>query len=368
MNRERWNQDYPQMPESFHDTVLKEVLRHTQVSIPKKKHRSPKTYLLTGIAAVFVLGATAIGVEPVHKFVFQEWLGLSDREGIGEAILPSPSLSIAVQSPGEKPDYMDDAQWESYPDLPAQWTETPVLSIQELLFDGQKLVIYGAVPSGYQAEVTTLSINGKEYGPAENQTAGAADEHGASAHIITLNFQEPLSAPFRVEMPVRIYGKQGRTHIRYKNQDLSFTVDTPSEAISLPDQSFSLKECTVEVTNLSLSLTTLTGTLSISMDDAQKEAYQNSSQKILPNTAVIRGENQEIWEGQNPSVPDSRISYTESEIPLAFSFHVRVPEDGQSSVMLNLVTPREISPDGKIDLYSEANLYGDPMKLSLIPN
>ena len=36
--------------------------------------------------------------------------------------------------------------------------------------------------------------------------------------------------------------------------------------------------------------------------------------------------------------------------------------------MLNLVTPREISPDGKIDLYSEANLYGEPMKLSLIPN
>ena len=42
MNRERWNRDYPQMPESFHDTVLKEVLRHTQVSTPKKKHRSPE--------------------------------------------------------------------------------------------------------------------------------------------------------------------------------------------------------------------------------------------------------------------------------------------------------------------------------------
>lgn len=368
MNRERWNQDYPQMPESFHDTVLKEVLRHTQVSTPKTKHRSPKNYLLIGIAAIFVLGATVIGVEPVHTFVFQEWLGLSDREGIGEAILPSSSLSIAVQSPGEKPDYMDDVQWESYPDLPTQWMDTPVLSIQNLLFDGQKLIIYGAVPSGYQVEVTTLSINGEEYGPAENQIVGTADEHGATAHIITLNFQDPLSAPCKVEMPVRIYGKQGRTHIRYKNQDLSFTVDTPSEAVSLPDQSFSLKECTVEVTNLSLSLTTLTGTLSISMDDSQKEAYQSSSQKILPNTAVIRGKDQEIWAGQNPSVPDSGISYTESDFPLSFSFHVDVPEDGQSYVMLNLVTPREISPDGKIDVFSKANLYGEPMKLSLLPN
>ena len=90
MDKSKWENEYPKMPEVFHlamaDTVRKNIEEIPENTLQVKAHRKPakKKILILSLAAVFLFGTlTAIAKEKEEKFNLAKYLEISDHELVG---------------------------------------------------------------------------------------------------------------------------------------------------------------------------------------------------------------------------------------------------------------------------------------------
>ena len=356
MNRERWRMEYPKMPESYHKAVEDAVRKAEGEKVRKRVHW--KRGVVVALAAAMLLGMTGVAVE---VFDLRNWLGLSQREEAEPAL--QDGIQVTVAEVGEKGSHMDQEFWDSMLDLP---DSSPLLTIPEIMYDGQVLVIYGkATENGKQYELNTdrIYIDGEPL-PASTDMV---DEENYTFTVETIK-----DGPFEVRLPLSVYGKTGNlsegipsnelseflgTIVRYKNQDLTFTVEATAQSHEI-SQSIAAEEYTAEV-NAQLSVTTLQGSVTILMDEEQKRVYQEGDRVLVG--VLVRGADGEWWP-ENGAYPGPA---TDEEGNPVFYFHVSVPEDGQTEVELQLFTYEKSQEGEKIDVYNEKGFYGEGIPVSL---
>lgn len=363
MNRERWRMEYPKMPESYHRAVEDAVRKAEGEKARRRVHW--KRGVVVALAAAMLLGMTGVAVD---VFDLRNWLGLSRREEAEPAL--QDGIQVTVAEVGEKGSHMDQEFWDSMLDLP---DSSQLLTIPEIMYDGQVLVIYGkATENGkqYKLNADRIYIDGE---PLPAYTDMVDEEN------YTFTVEAIKDGPFEVRLPLSVYEKDkypdivvmndsneviwdgsaenAKSGVRYKNQDLTFTVETTAQSHEI-SQSIAAEEYTAEV-NAQLSVTTLQGSVTILMDEEQKRVYQEGD-RVLAGV-LVRGTDGEWWaESRGYSGPE----IDEDGNPV-FYFRVSVPEDGQTEVELQLFSYEKSRAGEKIDMYNEEGFYGEGIPVSL---
>lgn len=284
-----WEKDYPQMPSSFHTTLLEAVQKGMSESPSRKnislENTAPKLqkksvvkrgFLL--LAAALACTATALAASDFRLFDLFN-LGKDTREA-GSLIQTDPSLTAETEG---------------------AWSE-PLLSIKESLFDGQILYLYASFAGTgqkYTLGIDRILINGKDsvpvtFGPDQTLENGCG--YVLRADLESIN----VTPPFTVTLPLSVYEKtegqdialtenpsQGLSRPRqYENQEITYTVEVSGKVLTPADRSFAGSDYTLTVSNLSATSTRISFSCLYEMTPSQREAYENQD-SVLTIPAVF---------------------------------------------------------------------------------
>lgn len=354
MDKKRWEEEYPSMPEAFHLAVKEAVennLRKPKKHSPVKRNSMKKGLFLIA-AAVLTLGAFAVTAHREPKsFNFVEYLQaerIENREDIFQQ-----NIQVIVE---EEPFFPKGAE-EMASQREKLTDKAPLLEIRELMYDGMRLVLYG-VPtekgSKYELNADSLLINGKSGHPAETwHYTEKGDYYIITADQSTLE----MKPPFEVMLPLAVYGD----HTRYENQDLIFTVNTRAKIEYLEDQEFKFRDYTVEVTELRKSPLSLKGKVSVEMTEEQKQSYEAGEKKIC---GLLFKSGDEVLEFLNVTEEEQMQSdYNAGN--MQWYFHRRFPENQNKKTVLYLMAQDKALLGEKFDITSMENCYGEGMELSI---
>lgn len=374
MDKRMWEQEYPKMPEAFHQAVEWAVEAEVQGApeadgFAGRKRRSVWRVLVPAAILAAALAAGAVLAKEPSKKIQVDLKQELQLEGLGnlDSILEK-NVTVRVEEEPVYPETYDSEFLESMEPLN---TDQPLLDIQEVLYDGQRLAI-AAVPSGegeaYTFECWNMRFGDETIGPIEM----AADWENHKYYIFQAYVGNlELTAPFDVTLPVRVYGK----NTRMENQDLTVTVTGNPVVESIKDQEFVFEDYTVKTTELKKSATALWGKITVEMTEAQKEAYENSGTEIF-NIQFRSGE--EIWKTLSfpeefpsfdwdldlPETDTSTGSETDEPV-LEKYFYVQPAEADPSGVTFHFLGYSEEDIGEKYDMTDPANQYGEEMALSL---
>lgn len=310
IDRKRWKQEYPRMPISFHQALLEEVNRQTGADDSKIRQFRPgvgrtRSRRLAVKAAVLAAAMTLCGITvfAAARFRLPQLFGWRFPSEEEETIIqtdPDVTQPETVHISAGMAEQMDTV--DSWPALP---DTSPLLDIKEVFFDGLKLYIY-ALPTengkNYDLNADRLYINDREVGPVSTAyyvPGDSREDEMVDQEMYT--FEVDLSAlnltgTFEVTLPLSVYEKEedadlaiaeedlatAPSPIRYQNQDLTFTVDTAQTVIKCPDQTFAYDDLTLEVTEMTVSATTIRASFYYHMSPELLKDCQMSKKTILP--------------------------------------------------------------------------------------
>lgn len=301
-----WKQDYPQMPDSFHQALMQEIEKQTKKSKVteikrdgRRRNGKKRAARWAAFAAAAVLcTVTAVAAARLHLAEVFDWgPGASKAETMiqTEPEVTQPETLHISSASAENPEEVNARQ--AIPD------SAPLLDIQETMFDGGMLYVY-AVPTenGKQYDLGTdrMYVNDQEVGPVGTVHGYPGDElNGKALDQETYTFQADLSAlelteAFEVTLPLSVYEKTGDAEKalsekeaavsqrpeRYQNQDLNFTVSVPETMDRFADQTFVCEEFTLEVTQFCVMTTAVKAVFTYQMTEEQQEAYQASGESL----------------------------------------------------------------------------------------
>ncbi|MDO4276275.1 MAG: hypothetical protein Q4D16_21610 [Eubacteriales bacterium] len=278
MDRKKWNQEYPKMPEAFHlaleETVKQNIEKDLYTQGTERTRRKPyrKRWYLLGIAVVLLLGSFTATAK--KEFNFAEYLSLDDSQNIPEIF--QSDINAIVEKEPTLPEFIDKEwvkTWEKRED------DSPLLDIREVMYDGGQLCIYGVPTKAgkrYQLYTHRLIINGQTLSqPIDTwDDEGSGDNYVFTADIHNLG----LECPFEVTLPLSVFINGEK---RSENQDFTFTVETEAEVTALPEQEFIFDDYTVKVTDLKKSVTSFWGKVVVERTREQQEAYEKEEYRIL---------------------------------------------------------------------------------------
>lgn len=197
------------------------------LNITKHPYRKSKRKLWgLAAAAVLVCAGTVIAARQggLLQFYEKEFVSSDAQEQISSDIATIITGPEHIPSAYIEQDTLD--IWNSFPELP---DTSALLTIQEAMFDGTELYIYGtATENGkkYTLNADRLYINDQEYGPVS--TAISGDEN--TDYYFYINLSElALSEPFTVTLPLSVYDA---SDTRYQNQELTFEVQNTSDTVT----------------------------------------------------------------------------------------------------------------------------------------
>lgn len=300
-----WKQDYPKMPESFHQALMEEINKNIeqndkQEKVVSVKRRNWRKWFLISAAAVMAIGGSAMAASRLGlRNVFrQEFASGEAQEMIQtepQVVLPETlQVSQAVKDQGIESEV---AMRPAIPD------PSPLLEITEVMFDGAILYVYGDTTENgknYDMGTDRIYINGQEIGPITSQhlTETITGEAGQDAYIFRADLSElKLTEEFQVILPLSVYKKQKITDmdaameameagtyqspVRYQNQDLEFSVSVNQTSQTVASQTFEHEEYTLEISDIQLSATMIKAKLYYRMTPEQMEAYENGNKWII---------------------------------------------------------------------------------------
>ncbi len=229
-----------------------------------RRRRRLKTVCLASAAAVLCVGgAIAAGSGKLKELFRKEFTSPQAQEQIVTGI------PVEVSGPEHipAPYYADEESMELWNARPALPDDSPLLTIEEALYDGTILYIAGtATENGAQYELNTdrLYINDEEWGPVTTASDPEnPDVYSFMADLSGLN----LNGSFRVTLPLSVYAADGT---RYQNQELTFELDADGAAVSSYQEPtvFEHEELTLEIQEITVSATVLQIVAKYHMKDA----------------------------------------------------------------------------------------------------
>lgn len=361
MDKSKWENEYPKMPEAFHQSMAETVRKNIE-EIPEntpqaKAHRKPakKKILILSLAAVFLFGTlTAIAKEKEEKFNLAKYLEISDHELVGGIF--QTNISDKVEKELTFPEYMD-------MELVRSWKKRednlPLLDIQQIIYDGAQLCIYATRTENggdYELESNHLFINGEWVGPIEQGMREREDGYYIY-RADTRALGPELKSPFKVTLPLSVYGKWGK---RYENQDLSFTVDIDAVVEPIKDQEFIFDNYTVKITDMKKSVTTLWGKVTIERTKEQQAAYEEEDRAIC--FLLFKSKDGTVWTEQMLTDKEGVESGSERN---QWYFSNKIPSGNEKSVMLYLLAREKDKLYEKFGEITEDKYYGEGMEIML---
>ena len=320
-NNINWRQEYPQMPDSFHQALVQEIERQYEKEEAVWEEKTlysgkQRTRWAVALAAAALCGMT---VYAASHFRLTElfWGRISpetaDRMIETELQVIQPEnlhISSAVKEEGME---------EVVAERPTISDTSDLLDIKETLFDGMTLYIY-AVPTdngkNYDLNSDRIYINNVETGPVSTRhiypgtplASGTAEQE---MYTFEVDLSElDLTEDFDVTLPLSVYertegdeqamaverpAEQAQNGpVRYQNQDLTFPVAVIETAVKYADQTFSCEEFTLEITNLATAGDTLKAVFYYRMTPEQLEAYRSSGETL--GTPALRNEEEKEYE------------------------------------------------------------------------
>lgn len=310
IQRKNLKKEYPQMPDSFHQALLQEIEYQTETIVPEekrlyqethpKKKRKPFTKLIAIAATMILLGATVFAAQKCNLMELWPF----HLENINQLqIKPETTQPDKIHfSTGMKE---NTEQVNSWPELP---DSSPLLDIQETLFDGVRLYVLATPTENgkkYDLHTDRLYINDMETlaGTSYYNKGEVLDGKKLEQEIYTFEadlYDLHLKDAFEVTLPLSVYEKTGEyekteplsstpTPVRYQNQDLSFQVNEIPAMIQCPAQTFTYDDFTLESTNMKISDTTIKANFYYHLSPELLNTCQASEKILLP--PVIFGEN-----------------------------------------------------------------------------
>ena len=162
---------------------------------------------------------------------------------------------------------------------------SPVLSIEEVQYDGATLYIYGASTENgrqYELNADRLYINDKEYGPVG--TTNLNEWTGEDGYTFTADLSAlHLEDDFTVTLPLSIY--QGEE--RFQNQELTFTMSAKANTQKAADQTFVHDGYTIYVTNIVRTTNVIRFSVRYQFTEEEREKLHETKTKL---TSVISGD------------------------------------------------------------------------------
>lgn len=215
---------------------------------------------------------------------------------------------------------------------------SPVLSIEEVQYDGTTLYIYGASTENgrkYELNADRLYINDKEYGPVG--TTNLNEWTGEDGYTFTTDLSAlHLEDDFTVTLPLSIY--QGEE--RFQNQELSFTMSAKANIQKAEDQTFAHDGFTIYVTNIVRTTNVVRFSVRYQLTEEEREKLDETNTGL---TSVISGD--EVEDGQNGFTSGYEVEdgYVEEHIHAGIS-----PDLDQIALQTLLVENGGYVRDGKV--------------------
>lgn len=334
-NIENWEKDYPKMPASFHQALVREIEKQTAVPEEAREESAGRTrrtgrtgtrragkrrarWIVIGAAAVLCT-MTAFAATRLHLAELFDWgSGSAEAEKLiqTEPEVTQPETPHASAAAAEYPEEAGARQ--EIPDASA------LLEIREVMFDGGMLYVY-AVPTenGKQYDLGTdrMYVDGREVGPVSTGNYKAGEVlNGTALEQETYTFQADLSdlhltEDFEATLPLSVYEKAGQEKetgamdpggmasyqapYRYQNQDLTFSVSVTDRMRHFADQAFSCDEFHLEVTEFYVMATAVKAVFTYQMTEEQQAAFLDSGESFgIPVLKNARGEVLEMRQGQ----------------------------------------------------------------------
>ncbi len=375
MDRKMWEEQFPEMPESFHLAVEQAVEKGKKqpesCSFPQQDgqdadkstgnvtvRRRKKKWTLLILAAVLCGGLASViavsGRKPltVSSVDFQEKLGLGQRTDLASVWFDDIEAVVA-----EEPEYVKYTPQGILEKMKPLDTEKPLLSIEKILYDGLQLAVCARPAEemeGYTIEAWEMTVNGQRILPNEmDDHLGKQDYFIFTAQTCDLE----LEAPLEIRLPVRVY--KGRE--RYETQELVFGVEDAPAAEEIPDQEFVFEEHTVKLTEMKRSLTAFTGRISIERTEEQEDTYKKQDREIV--TIRMEGADGTPWE--SISMREDRPELSQDEAHKSGYFCYEIPRDGQKQAVLRLMSVEKDSKGEKCDSSDLDHQYGEETRIEL---
>lgn len=359
MDKKKWEDEYPCMPEAFHLAVQEAVEKNSR---EPQKHSSGKKLSLKSrffflAAAILVLGGlTAVADRRTESFDFAKYLQVDGMENIEDVF--QTEIHVKVEADSRLSDFADEGYKEKDKEWEKREDNAPLLEIREIMYDGMRLVIYGEpTESGreYSLNADWLYIHGEGKYPAETLHYEEKEDY----YMITVQQNTlELETPFEVTIPLSVYGNR----TRYENQSLTFAVDTKAKIEYLEDQEFVFDDYKVEVTELRKSPISLKGKVAVIMTEDQKKAYEEGDRSIC--NLLLQSDDGTVWEFLQ-CTDEEQLQSDYNAHNMKWYFHRKLPENESKDVNLYLMAIDKAQMGEKFNIYSMDNCYGKGMKLIL---
>ena len=215
---------------------------------------------------------------------------------------------------------------------------SPVLSIEEVQYDGATLYIYGASTENgkqYELNADRLYINDKEYGPVG--TTNLNEWTGEDGYTFTTDLSAlHLEDDFTVTLPLSIY--QGEE--RFQNQELTFTISATANILKGEDQTFVHDVYTIRVTNIVRTTNVVRFSVHYQFTKEEREKLDETNTGL---TSVISGDG--VEDGQNGFTSRYEVEdgYVEEHVHTGLS-----PDLDQITLQTLLVENGGYVSDGKV--------------------
>lgn len=307
-------ENYPVMPETFHNALVEVIGENIEGIQRFDKKRHIKKWIVIPVAAL--IGMTVFAAREFRIPEKMGWkIGIQEIEKIIDS-----EVDVITSENNPRQVYVEEGA-EYTPDLLELPEESALMEIEETLFDGVRLIIYGKTTEAgknYILGSDRIFINGEECGPVE--TGWSTDD--PEEYIFEVDVSDLcLTEAFEVILPLSVYEntiqevysydepEKYKPPIRYKNQELRFVVEIPEAAgiVIVSDQYFEQDGMTLELQKIEHSATTLI-----------IDFYYHVSEKLM----------QEFEEDGKVIVDPVLVLADNTVIPASGSFTINGPQEG----------------------------------------
>lgn len=341
MDKKRWEQEYPQMPEAFHKAVVKTVeeqISKTDIQTKTRKRLPWKQCILLGAIVAVIWGT--FGITAKEEFDFCTYLidyGFITEDETEECFLNSMEYEVTE--------------------------ENPFLEIQDMMYDGAYLAIYAT--STEEGEKFSLGADKLYIGEQSIAFLWTEECKKGEYVFITDLYGADVSTDFTARIQV-IAAKDGKG---YENPGLSFHIsaDVPVPQ-KLPDQKFVTGAYTVIFTELIKINDSLRGRIQILMTEKQKQKLAEQGEDARIASILLEGNDGTVWKSESCSFLQEKMDESEKNTAgVAWRFHFKNPGALENSVNVWLMAYSR-SEDGKKldkDKFDVREKYGEKMVIKL---
>lgn len=341
MDKKRWEQDYPQMPEVFHKAVagaVEEQISRPDMYTQKRKRLPWKSCILLGVIVAAMWGTFGITAE--KEFDFCTYLidcGLITEDETETCFLNSMEYEVIEKN--------------------------PFLEIHDIMYDGVYLAIYATATE----EGKKYSLGADEFYIGEQCIAFSWVEECKKGEYVFITdlYGINVSTDFTAQIQV-IAAKDGKG---YESPGLSLHISAAVPVPeTLPDQKFITDDYTVIFTELSKINNSLRGKIQILMTEKQKQKLAEQGKDAWIASILLERNDGTVWERESCSFIQEKMDEEEKDTEgVSWRFHFRNPGTMENSVNAWLMAYSR-SEEGKktdTDKFDVQEKYGGKMVIRL---